>query len=379
MSSASAAPGRLHHLDWLRGVSVLVMIEAHVLDAWTLPAAKGSQTYAWLIMLGGFAAPLFLFLAVVAAVLAVSGRIAGGWTHRDAARRVERRGFEILLLALLFRVQSFILGGFADPTGILRVDILNVMGPSIVAVGTCWRLPVSRRARATLFAAATLAVVLATPAVRQAAWVQALPWPLAAYLQPPSGSGAFTLLPWSAFVFAGAVLGVALDACRGAPGWRLHAGSALAGAFIAGGCWWASWQPALFAGSAFWTTSPAFFGLRTGLVLLAVAVAWLWCQRPWRRWPSPLERLGIGSLFVYWVHVELVYGIAGRPLRGRLTLEEAAVAWAALTLLMYGLLAGWQHLRARWTSPRRELHKSHAGKSLSRQSAAIPSTPLPGD
>lgn len=346
MNAASPAPRRLDYLDWLRGVSVLVMIEAHAFDAWTLPAEKGREAYAHLIVLGGFASPLFLFLAGVAAALAASSRIARGWTPRDAARRVERRGLELLLLALLFRIQSFLLGGFTHPAGILKVDILNVMGPSIVAAGAFWRLPVSRSTRAVLLGAATLAVALATPAVRQAGWVDALPWPLAAYLQPPAGRGAFTLLPWSAFVFAGAVLGILIDARRDASGWRLHGGIALGGGALALACWWASWQPAVFAGAAFWTTSPAFFGLRTGLLLAAVAVAWLWCRRPWRRWPSPVERLGIGSLFVYWVHVELVYGLAGRPLRGRLTLEEAAVAWGGLTLLMYALLAGWQSLRA---------------------------------
>ncbi len=346
MNAASPASRRLDYLDWLRGVSVLVMIEAHAFDGWTLPAEKARETYAHLIVLGGFASPLFLFLAGVAAALAASSRIARGWTHQDAARRVERRGLEILLLALLFRLQSFAFGWFANPAGILKVDILNVMGPSIVAAGAFWRLPVSRSTRALLLAAATLAVAFATPAVRQAGWVEALPWPLAAYLQPPFGRGAFTLLPWSAFVFAGAVLGLMLDARRDASGWRLHGGIALAGGALALACWWASWQPAVFAGASFWTTSPAFFGLRMGLLLLAVTVAWLWCRRPWRRWPSPVERLGIGSLFVYWVHVELVYGLAGRSLRGRLTLEEAAVAWAALTLLMYVLLAGWQYLRS---------------------------------
>ncbi|HEX7087282.1 MAG TPA: heparan-alpha-glucosaminide N-acetyltransferase domain-containing protein [Vicinamibacterales bacterium] len=347
MNAASPASRRLDYLDWLRGISVLVMIEAHAFDAWTLPVEKGRALYSHLIVLGGFAAPLFLFLAGVAAALAASSRIARGWTPRDAARRVERRGLEILLLAFLFRLQSFVFGWFTNPAGILKVDILNVMGPSIVAAGAFWRIPVSRSTRAVLLAAATLAVALATPAVRQAAWVDALPWPLAAYLRPPSGRGAFTLLPWSAFVFAGAVLGLVIDAARrDASGWRLHGGIALAGGALALACWWASWQPAVFAGAAFWTTSPAFFGLRVGLLLVAVAVAWLWCRRPWRRWPSPIERLGIGSLFVYWVHVELVYGLAGRPLRGRLTLEEAAVAWAALTLLMHALLAAWQFLRA---------------------------------
>jgi hypothetical protein len=55
--------------------------------------------------------------------------------------------------------------------------------------------------------------------------------------------------------------------------------------------------------------------------------------------------MGLGSLFVYWVHVELVYGGAGRPLRQQLTLEQGVVAWLTLSVLMYLLLLGWNWSR----------------------------------
>jgi hypothetical protein len=62
---------------------------------------------------------------------------------------------------------------------------------------------------------------------------------------------------------------------------------------------------------------------------------------------SPIEILGVGSLFVYWVHVELVYGFAGRPLRRQLTLEQGFLAWGLLSIAMYALLLGWNRLGAR--------------------------------
>ena len=56
--------------------------------------------------------------------------------------------------------------------------------------------------------------------------------------------------------------------------------------------------------------------------------------------------LGVGSLFVYWVHVELVYGVATKPLRHALTLEQCVVAWALFSLAMFALLLGWNALAA---------------------------------
>ena len=55
----------------------------------------------------------------------------------------------------------------------------------------------------------------------------------------------------------------------------------------------------------------------------------------------------MGSLFVYWVHVELVYGVAARPLRRSLTLEQCVVAWALFSLAMFMLLLGWNASRPR--------------------------------
>ena len=54
---------RRAYIDWARGVAVLLMIEAHTLDAWTRPADRATAAYQWAIIVGGMGAPLFLLLA----------------------------------------------------------------------------------------------------------------------------------------------------------------------------------------------------------------------------------------------------------------------------------------------------------------------------
>lgn len=342
---ASPPQGRLGYLDWLRGLTVLVMIEAHCFDAWTRPDEKARVAYGWLMVLGGMAAPAFLFMAGVAVALGAAAHIRRGRAPAEAARLVERRGWQLFLYAFVFRLQSFTLGGFSNAAGLLKVDILNVMGPAIAASACLWRLGGGRWRRALLLGCGAALVAMATPAIREAAWLSAWPDPVEWYFRPDPGKGTFTLFPWAGFVLAGAVLGVALDGAREWVPWRLQAAVAVSGAALALAAWWASWQPPLFPSARFWTTSPTFFALRVGLLVVMVAVAWLWSVRPWAR-PGvrPLEVLGVGSLFVYWVHVELVYGGATRPLRRYLTLEQAAVAWAAFTAAMYLLLLGWNRL-----------------------------------
>jgi hypothetical protein len=63
---------RRTYIDWARGIAVLLMIEAHTMDAWTRPADKSSIVYSVTRDLGGFAAPLFLWLAGVGVALAAS-------------------------------------------------------------------------------------------------------------------------------------------------------------------------------------------------------------------------------------------------------------------------------------------------------------------
>jgi hypothetical protein len=70
-------------------------------------------------------------------------------------------------------------------------------------------------------------------------------------------------------------------------------------------------------------------------------LAFFWDRGPWRgklsSW-SPLETLGRASLFVYWVHVEMVYGFLSRPLRRILNFGEVLVAYVLFTGFLLALV-----------------------------------------
>ena len=107
---AATVSRRQGHLDWLRGVAVLIMIEAHVIDSWTGVPDRHTHLFAWSMVLGGFGAPLFLFLAGVAVALSAGSKARKAADAWAAALAVMRRGGEIFGLAFLFRLQSWILG-----------------------------------------------------------------------------------------------------------------------------------------------------------------------------------------------------------------------------------------------------------------------------
>jgi uncharacterized membrane protein len=329
------------YLDWMRGIAVLIMIEAHVFDAWTRVADRSRGAFGHAMVLGGFGAPLFLFLAGAAVVLSAEAKYRRSGDFQRAWRLAEKRGWQIFGLAFLFRLQSFVLGGASNPAGLLKVDILNVMGPAIAAAAIVGRLAKSTGARGVLFALAALAIALMTPVVRVTSFLDWLPDPAEWYFRPSPGRTNFTLFPWAGFVFAGAVVGVVIAALASKRMAALQVSLALAGSSIALLAYAVSFLPSPYQKSEFWTSSPAFFLLRAGLLTLLIPISYLWERVPWRHqlasW-SPVEELGRASLFVYWIHVEMVYGVFSRPIRGALSLEGAFIAYVLFTLFILGLV-----------------------------------------
>src|SRR5688572_2139823 len=178
---------RRGYLDWLRGAAVLLMIEAHTMDAWTLPADRDGWPYRVAILMGGFAAPAFLFLAGVALALAAASRERRGATLKEVAAMARRRGWQIFGLAFLFRLQAFLISGGRFPQSLLKVDILNIMGLAMVMAGVAWALVPQRRARAWSLIIAAAAFILVGPALRGASWPGALPEWLEMYVRSIPG------------------------------------------------------------------------------------------------------------------------------------------------------------------------------------------------
>jgi uncharacterized membrane protein len=346
---APAAGGRrtrAAYIDWLRGLAVLIMILAHVVDSWTvLGPTRQTRAYFWFMVLAGMGAPLFLWLAGLAVPLAAHARLRRGASVAEASWALQKRGWEVFGLALLFRLQAYIFSAGATLYGMLKVDILNVLGVSLVAAAWCWGRGSSRLSRIGLATAVTFVILMLTPFLRVWGWTAAVPDFIEWYLRPPPNRSTFTLFPWGAFVFAGLALGEWLATTpneRRGTAW--HARLAIGGTVVAAIAYAMSFQPTWLPGSRFWTTSPSFFVMRLagmvatlGLLFLLLRPGGLWSRVTWpRRW-SPMELLGQTSLFIYWVHVELVYGVFSRPLHKRLSFEMAIVAFVLFTGLMLGL------------------------------------------
>lgn len=318
-------------LDWVRGLAVLFMIEVHVLDGWLVPTAKHGALFHTLRIIGGWAAPAFLFLAGLSQVLADHGLAKRGAGPAERRKQAVRRALWLLGIAYGFRFVEFVLGaGFLASDGYLhvfKIDVLNIIAASLVLA-----IPLgvarSRGWHLALTTTIALVIVLATP------WVAGLPLQartIADYLYVPQARGSFCLFNWAAFLLAGSAVGVLVrDRAR------------LATYVVVAGVLWAlalalrlmplGWPVA----PAHWRDSPMAYFER-----LAVVVSWLVAMQlvsaRATRWLAWLALLGRHSLAGYLLSIELTYGLATRWFHGSSSMTTVAAGTLAMIALTYGV------------------------------------------
>jgi uncharacterized membrane protein len=320
----SSAPSRLAYIDWMRGLACVLMFQTHCYDSWLSGSARKSAFFTWSQLGGTLPAPLFLFLAGISCALIADRMLKKGAAPSAIGHAIIRRGAEILGLGLLFRVQEYAISwGWAPWSDLFRVDILNTIGVAIMLMGVlCWAVlssaDESRRRVVMIWSStgAALLISLLTPLLWTIWRPDWLPWPIESYINGVHNLGRpqawlFPIFPWVGFSFAGLAVGFFLLSDwahqKGAAAFALAGGGGVGLIFLARWMDAQSWQ--IYPVYDFWHTSPNFFLIRVGLLLIILAVVYAWCRWGAGQWGfSPLVQLGKTSLLVYWVHIEFVYG-----------------------------------------------------------------------
>lgn len=303
----------------------------------------------WSQLGGTFPAPLFLFLAGMSSALVIEKLHRKGLSAAVVARTTIGRGAEILALGILFRLQEYVISwGWAPWSDLLRVDILNEIGVSLMLMGiACWACYRGRnQVRMSVIASGiALAISLITPVLWTSWRPDWLPWPIESYINGVHNLGQpqawlFPIFPWSGFAFAGLAVGFLLSSDWAQKlGPRIFISAALAGIGLVYFGRWIEAQPYhLYATDDFWHTSPSFFLIRAGFMLAILGGAYAWCcWGPGQKLFSPLIQLGRTSLLVYWVHIEFVYGRFSILPHHAVNIEKASLGlltiFAAMLLL----------------------------------------------
>jgi branched-subunit amino acid transport protein AzlD len=290
-----------------------------------------------------------------------------------------RRGAEILAFGFLFRLQEFVIAwGWAPWSDLLRVDVLNIIGLSMILMALLCGLTLRVWGRATSpvqaeqssavasghstfrfaivgAAIATAALIaLLTPPLHTTWRPNWLPWPLESYINGCHNLGVpqgwlFPLFPWAAFAFAGLAAGFILfsDQARNQTAKTLGTFAAVGVVAILAAYGFDHSSFHLYSVYNYWHTSPNFLMMRVGLLLVIALLSYAWCR--WglaTRGFSPLIQLGQTSLLVYWVHIEFVYGRFSILAKRVQTISSAS--WGLLQITVFMVILSLVRTRIDW-------------------------------
>ncbi len=361
MSPPTAAKPRLAYIDWMRGLACVLMFQTHCYDSWLGGSARQSRFFMYSQLGGTFPAPLFLFLAGISFALVTEKLRQKQVTPDQMARSTIWRGAEILGFGLLFRLQEYLIGwGWAPKSDLLRVDILNTIGVSMMLMGAlCWIVPRSggegvslgrtivEKSRVALVIAAAgtaLGISLLTPLLWATWRPDWLPWPVESYLNGVHNlgtpqAGLFPVFPWTAFAFAGLAVGFILQSewVRNREAQVFFSLGLMGAALIELARLLDASRWRMYAVYDYWHTSPQFFIIRVGMLMVILTASYAWCRWGAGQWGfSPLIQLGQASLLVYWVHIEFVYGRVSILAKHAQTIGGASVG---LLVIFFAMLA----------------------------------------
>jgi uncharacterized membrane protein len=324
---------RLEYLDWVRGLGAVIMLQGHVFQSFLKPELRGGGAYLLSQFVGGMPPAIFLFLTGVTLAFLMDSTERKGLTPLERVSTAFRRSGYLFLLAFAFRLQLWLFGWPAPWTDLLRVDILNCMGLAIAAMSVMALLRTAERVR--WCAVAGLAIALASPVISQMGF-SGLPSLVRNYIVPDYNS--FSFFPWAAYLAFGMSAGsmiriIPKEATGRAMRWAALAG----GALILVSRFGASLPYSIYAKSEFWLNSPAQVLTKQGVTLLLLAGAFLWTRHVSKGGWSWVRQLGITSLLVYWVHIELVYGRWLWYFKNALTVPEVVLTALSVILLMVAI------------------------------------------
>lgn len=381
---------RIGFVDTLRGFAVLLMLTWHTLEGWLRPELADGPGYRALRLVAGTGSALFILLAGAAVALRLAADARRGVPREQTVRCLVSRGILLIFLGYALRLQFWLVDstailrpesamawvpaglglwasviglarfereglvpslrwlvpgtvGFAGglllvgavaPSrldGVLRVDVLQCIGASLVAIALVAG-PLRASTRGALGVAMAIVIPSCTPLV--GALAAGTPEWASGYLaDTATWDAAFPLFPFAAYAWAGLALGVLWD--HSAREGRLTqavvflaiAGIALAvltSESLPHGYRWTQELPLL--------VQPFRIAHRVGLIMAWAAPAAFIAERA-----IALRRFGQASLVVYWIHLTFAFGFASRAAHHQLGWQEWLGWLLLLTVAMYGV------------------------------------------
>ncbi len=361
MAESPLLPKQRHlFIDLYRSAVIVLMLEGHFARILLSADFQQSSFFSLHEFFHGLSAPAFLFGSGLTFVISTRKRW-NEYHHWDPplARRLQRLLFVIVLGVALhlpyFSIRKIIIdGNTADYLQMFQCDVLHCIGIGLLLLHALVFFFKSESKFYGLVIATIVAVCFLTPLMWDIDFLKIAPEAIAQLFNSMHGSP-FPLFPSVEFLFSGVMVSWEfLIASEKGKEKEFMLRLAVVGAgLVLSGIIFDALPFSLYPNYNFWYTSPNYFFIRVGTLLVVTSSFWHISQQI----KSPQKYLtvfGKESLFVYFFHLIILYGSVVNP---ELNLQRivganfgvlvTAGGFLIFTLAMFTVTIGWNILKER--------------------------------
>jgi len=357
----SPSKQRYAFIDLYRTAVIILMLEGHVLRTFLPQQVQLSDTFQLHEFFHGISAPAFLFGAGLTFVISTRKRWEAYHHWGTALARRVKRFLMVIMLGVVMHLPFFsfrrimIEGTAEEYLRLFSFDVLHCIGIGMLLLHSLIFFFKSESRFYGLVFLTIIAVCFLTPLVWDVDFLAYFPAVLAQMFNGVHGSP-FPLFPFAGFLFAGVIVSWEfMVAAEHGSEKKFMRRLALIGVLLAAGGLISDYLPLkIYPTYNFWFTSPAYFFIRIGLLMVLTAGFWFigsLLAKP----PRILTVLGIESLFVYVLHLVILFGSAFNPMMNLrtilgtdLSIIQTAGVFLLLTFFMLITAYAWSILKERY-------------------------------
>ncbi|MFP4542962.1 MAG: heparan-alpha-glucosaminide N-acetyltransferase domain-containing protein [Candidatus Kapaibacterium sp.] len=327
---------RITALDLARFIAMLMMIQGHSLYAVASAQQLDTSIFPWNLweFLRGFTAPVFLMVSGAVHVFANKREPDG---YIAPARLNKRIKVSLIIMAvgylMMFPADNIYHLPFIEYKywlNFFQVNILQLFGISLILLTGIFKLSKSDSSLVYMCALAAVLFTILTPIAHTVNWYDVVPAPFAAYLSFEKGS-LFPIFPYSSYLFYGVLLGAILKQTE--PERRTNLlikwGIPFGVLFILAGyaMSWAYYEIGFDIVSSFGKADPGRVLKSVGFVLAGLSFIAMFYKLT-KGLARYYSLFGKKALFIYVVHLVIIYGTPGFPSFARIYDKSLELVYA---------------------------------------------------
>lgn len=305
---------RYLYIDLLRGWAVIVMIEVHVFNAFLVPTFRDETWFKVLNFINGLVAPSFLFIAGYSFVLIAQRKWSDYLSFNGIFWKQLGRILQVLAVGYALHLPFFSFSklleiNWQEWSVFWKVDVLHTIAVSLLLL---LALAIVMRTHKKYFASigiVAMVMVFGSPLMYDRNIDHLFPEPIANYLTAAHRSQ-FPLFPWMGFVLFGGITSQMLIWWKETiEDRKIFRRFFCAGIILIVVSLGVELLPFIvYPAHDFWRSSPGFFFIRLGIVLIILSTLWYW-EKTVHSKVSLVSVVGSESLTAYAGHLLVIYGL----------------------------------------------------------------------